>query len=87
MFTVMNTIEIDKLIEKFIDSCSHDLRAPVSSIQGLLRIAEHYPHHKEIHKCLQMIEACTFKMESLILSMEEYRFNMQSEIDAGRTEK
>jgi K+-sensing histidine kinase KdpD len=83
----MDSLEIDKLMEKFLDSCSHDLRAPVSSIQGLLKIAEHYPHHREIHKCLKMIEACTFKMESMIFAMEEYRFRLQSQIEASNEEK
>ncbi len=63
------------LIEKFIYSCSHDLRAPVSSIQGLVRIAEYYPHHDETHKCLEMIEACTHTMDKLLRTMEEYLVN------------
>ncbi|NOT76055.1 MAG: HAMP domain-containing histidine kinase [Cyclobacteriaceae bacterium] len=75
------------LIEKFIYSCSHDLRAPVSSIQGLVRIAEYYPHHDETHKCLEMIEACTHTMDKLIRGMEEYLANdysslQYSEVDA-----
>src|SRR6185295_8148450 len=65
------------LIEKFIYSCSHDLRAPVYSIQGLVRIAEYYPHHDEIHKCLEMIEACTHKMDKMISTLQEYMVNNQ----------
>jgi signal transduction histidine kinase len=63
------------LIEKFIYSCSHDLRAPVSSIQGLVRIAEYYPHHDEIHQCLEMIEACTHEMDKRISKLQEYMVN------------
>jgi signal transduction histidine kinase len=65
------------LIEKFIYSCSHDLRAPVSSIQGLVRIAEYYTHHEETHKCLQMIEACAYKMNKMIATLQEYMVNQQ----------
>ena len=65
------------LIEKFIYSWSHDLRAPVSSIQGLVRIAEYYPHHVETHKCLEMIEACTHTMDKLISTLQEYMVNNQ----------
>jgi len=72
--------EAEKIIEKFIYSCSHDLRAPVSSIQGLVRIAEYYPHHEETHKCLEMIEACTHKMDRLIRSLEEYMIDAQHQI-------
>lgn len=65
-------MKAQQLIEKFINSCSHDLRAPVSSIKGLVRIAEHYPHHEETHKCLDMIMDCAQKMDKLIHSLEEY---------------
>jgi signal transduction histidine kinase len=79
---VMGRIDAEKIIEKFIYSCSHDLRAPVSSIQGLIRIAEYYPHHEETHKCLEMIEACTLKMDRLIRSLEEYMIDAQHQIQA-----
>lgn len=69
------------LIEKFIYSCSHDLRAPVYSIQGLVRIAEYYPHHDEIHKCLEMIEACTHKMDKMISTLQEYMVNNQRALE------
>jgi signal transduction histidine kinase len=46
----------NNLVDKFIYGCSHDLRSPVTSIQGLLRIADYYPHNGDIHKCLEMIE-------------------------------
>ena len=68
------------LIEKFIYSCSHDLRAPVSSIQGLVRIAEYYPHHDEIHKCLEMIEACTHEMNKRLSTLREYMVNDQHQL-------
>jgi signal transduction histidine kinase len=71
--------EVHKIIEKFIYSCSHDLRAPISTIQGLVRIAEYYPNHEETHKCMEMIEACTQKMDKVIRSLEEYMINAQRE--------
>lgn len=63
------------LIEKFIYSCSHDLRAPVTSIQGLVRIAEYYTHHDETQKCLQMIDTCAHKMIKMIGTLQEYMMN------------
>jgi signal transduction histidine kinase len=73
------------LIEKFIYSCSHDLRSPVSSIQGLVRIADYYPHHEEIGKCLDMIESCTHKMDNLIRKLEEYLVNNSCAVNATIT--
>jgi signal transduction histidine kinase len=63
------------LIEKFIYSCSHDLRAPIASIQGLVRIAEYYPRHNEIDKCLAMIADCTDNILGLISKMEIFMRN------------
>lgn len=61
-----------KLVDKFIYACSHDLRSPVTSIQGLLRIADYYPHNGDIHKCLEMIEDSTTKMDTLLRKLQEY---------------
>lgn len=73
--------EAHQLIEKFIYSCSHDLRGPLSSIQGLVRIAEYYPHHGEAKSCLEMIEACTIKMGKLIHALEEYMIIEQRQLN------
>jgi signal transduction histidine kinase len=62
----------NNLVDKFIYGCSHDLRSPVTSIQGLLRIADYYPHNGDIHKCLEMIEDCTTKMDTLLRKLQEY---------------
>jgi signal transduction histidine kinase len=82
MKTEGNLKEAHQLIEKFIYSCSHDLRGPLSSIQGLVRIAEYYPHHEETSKCLEMIEACTVKMGKLIHALEEYMIIEQRDLKA-----
>lgn len=78
--TKKEKLDAQKIIEKFIYSCSHDLRAPISTIQGLVRIADYYPNHEETHKCMEMIEACTQKMDKMIRSLEEYMINAQKEI-------
>jgi len=78
--TKKEKLDAQKIIEKFIYSCSHDLRAPISTIQGLVRIADYYPNHEETHKCMEMIEACTQKMDKMIRSLEEYMINAQREI-------
>ena len=68
------------LIEKLIYSLSHDLRSPVASIQGLVRIAEYYPRHHEIDKCLEMIGTCTHKMDKLISTLQQYMINDQRQL-------
>jgi signal transduction histidine kinase len=62
----------NNLVEKFIYGCSHDLRSPVTSIRGILRIADYYPHNRDIHNCFEMIGDCTTKMDTLLRKLQEY---------------
>jgi len=62
----------DALIEKFIYSCSHDLRGPVTSIQGLVRLANEYPQSVDIHDCIRMIGECSGKLELLIQGLQQF---------------
>lgn len=62
----------NQLVDRFMESCSHDLRAPVASIKGLVNIAEHYPHTQEIDECLHMIYDSAEKMEKMLRSFQEY---------------
>lgn len=62
----------DQIIEQFIHSCSHDLRAPLTSIKGLVKVAEYYPQNEEVHNCFQMIDRCTDTMDKLIRGLEEF---------------
>lgn len=66
------TMNSDQIVEQFIHSCSHDLRAPLTSIRGLVKVAEYYPQNEEIHNCFRMIENCTDTMDKLIKALEEF---------------
>jgi signal transduction histidine kinase len=68
----MTTLSTNELIDRFMESCSHDLRAPVASIKGLVQIAEHYPHTQEIDECLHMIYDSAEKMEKMLRSFQEF---------------
>lgn len=68
----MTTLSTNELIDRFMESCSHDLRAPVASIKGLVQIAEHYPHTHEIDECLHMIYDSAEKMEKMLRSFQEF---------------
>ncbi len=65
-------INSDQVIEQFIHSCSHDLRAPLTSIKGLVKVAEYYPQNDEVHNCFLMIDRCTDTMDKLIRGLEEF---------------
>ena len=65
-------ISADQLVEQFIHCCSHDLRSPLTSIKGLVNVAEYYPQSSDVQNCFRMIEDCTEKMDKLIHALEEF---------------
>jgi len=62
----------DTLVQKFIYSCSHDLRGPVSSIQGLVKLVEEHPQAMEAKDCIRMIGECSNKLDDLIHGLQQF---------------
>jgi len=71
---------INELVERFIYSCSHELRSPIASLQGLLEIMKYHPLHSETVQCLDMMSVCTDRMNNLMQSLEEYMTNAKREV-------
>ncbi|MBL0744448.1 sensor histidine kinase [Chryseolinea lacunae] len=75
------------IIERFARSCSHDLRGPLASIQGLTQIARH-ANADELSNCLNLIQCCAKNMQEMIRNLEAYITHSQrdlscDELDAG----
>jgi signal transduction histidine kinase len=70
--TVKTGMNSDHLVEQFIHSCSHDLRSPLTSIKGLVKVAAYYPQSTEVYNCFRMIDNCTEMMDKLIRALEEF---------------
>jgi hypothetical protein len=68
------------LVERFIYSCSHELKSPIASMQGLLEIMRYHPHHSETAACIDLMSICTDRMSRMIHSLEEYMINANREI-------
>lgn len=69
--------EIETVLDRFIYSCAHDLKGPLSSIQGLVMLAEKQPLPDETRDCLGMISTCVHRMDALIHTLELYMTQTQ----------
>lgn len=69
-----------KLISRFINSCSHEFRSPLASIQGLINVARYREKDEETAICLDKIMVCTEKMQKLLRDLEVMMVNLQREL-------
>lgn len=67
------------IIERFVGSCSHDLRGPLASIQGLADVAR-YVNASELNDCLDLIQCCAKHMKEMIRNLEAYITHSQREL-------
>jgi signal transduction histidine kinase len=77
--------QVNDLLERFIYSCSHELKSPIASMQGLLEIIKYHPLHSETSTCLAMMSVCIERMNNLMYSLEEYMNNEKQEIFLEKT--
>jgi len=74
------------IIDQFINSCSHNLKGPLTSIEGLVMIAEYCTNPGEVNQCLGLIQQCTLNMLEMIQKLEEYTINLQRELNHDEIE-
>jgi PAS domain S-box-containing protein len=67
-------------LDRFVYSASHDLRAPLSSLLGLITIAERTESNDEIMKCLTMMRDRINTMDGFIREITDYSRNSRLEI-------
>jgi signal transduction histidine kinase len=59
-------------LNRFVYSTSHDLRSPLSSVQGIINLAKMEGSVQDPNNYLGMIETCVNRMDSFILKVIEY---------------
>jgi signal transduction histidine kinase len=74
----------NKAIEQFIYSCSHSLRAPLKSIEGLLFLLNNSATNKDIDPKLYLasIEKTVNKMDTLLDELEQFLLNSRLDLNA-----
>ncbi|HAS46859.1 MAG TPA: hypothetical protein DCS93_40615 [Microscillaceae bacterium] len=72
--------KINSELDRFVYSASHDLRAPLTSIMGLVNIAENENPAPNLAKYLQMIKKSILKLDLFVQDIINYSKNSRLEI-------
>jgi signal transduction histidine kinase len=72
-------LKTNKELDRFVYSASHDLRAPLSSMLGLIEIAQKTEDHKEVNQYLQMIKGRVLVLDAFIRQIVDYSRNSRLE--------
>lgn len=67
-------------LDRFVYIASHDLKAPLLSIQGLINLAEISEDQEEIYKCLDMMKERVKGLEYFITDIINYSRNVRQGI-------
>jgi len=67
-------------LDRFVYSASHDLRAPLSSLLGLIEISQRTNDPEEIKYCLSMMKVRVADLDSFIKDIIDYSRNTRREI-------
>ena len=70
-------------LEKFVYSASHDLRAPLVSILGVIKMAKAENDEFSNHKYLEMIESSTTKLDQFVTDIIKYYQNLKQGITSS----
>lgn len=72
--------EANTVLDKFVYSCSHDLKGPLASIKGLIRLAEKSSRNDITDECLHLINESVERMDTFIKSLESFVSNARGPV-------
>lgn len=79
----LKNLELEKLnrdLNRFVYSISHDLRSPLMSVLGLIQLHDLNPQDHSSAAVLKMIKDTTHRMDEYIHQMMDYFLNLREEI-------
>ncbi|MDH5605168.1 MAG: ATP-binding protein, partial [Cyclobacteriaceae bacterium] len=82
-------LELEKLhkeMDSFVYSVSHDLRAPIASVLGLIDVARHASEKKELDEIRSMEENSLKRMDSYIRDILDFSKNRNLDIEIAETD-
>ncbi len=76
-----NALEnINAELDRFVYSASHDLRAPINSLKGLIKIAKGESDHNNVHRYFGMMDQSLEKQDNFIKKIISFSRNKRLEL-------
>ncbi len=83
--SVENELQIrNSELDNFVYKVSHDLRAPLSSILGLVHLANHEQNEDDIRQYVKIIESRVKQLDSFINDVLSHSKNLKMEVSCGK---
>ncbi len=73
-------VKINGELDRFVYCASHDLKAPLSSLSGLVNILKNEKSEEQRDKYLQLMEKSIHKMDSFIMDIVDYSRNSTQKV-------
>ncbi|MEQ1584354.1 MAG: HAMP domain-containing sensor histidine kinase [Cyclobacteriaceae bacterium] len=70
----------NKELDRFVYSASHDLRAPLRSLLGLIEVTQKTNDPEEIHQCLDLMRHRVHNMDGFIKEIIDFSRNARQEV-------
>jgi signal transduction histidine kinase len=77
-------VKANNELNRFVYSASHDLKAPLVTILGILKVAEIERKNKDTYEYFIMIEECVRKLEVFIKNIINYYKNVRLDRDLNK---
>jgi len=75
-------IKTNAELDRFVYSASHDLRAPIASLLGLIEVAKFEPDREKINELLEMQKKSLYRLDRFIKDIVDHSRNTRLGIDS-----
>jgi ligand-binding sensor domain-containing protein/signal transduction histidine kinase len=79
-------LKVNTELDRFVYSASHDLRAPLTSVLGLVKLTRIDPDPQNKVQYLDMVEKSIYKLDGFIHDIINYSRNARTEIESRRVD-
>lgn len=74
---------INREMDTFVYSASHDLRSPITSLKGLVQITSHENKEQKVEKYLNLMNTVINRLDTFIKEIIDFSRNKRTTVNAG----